>query len=294
MLAFVLGAINAFDNPTRQSLIPELVPKSDIMNAVALGSMAFNGARIIGPAIGGLVVAMIGAGGAFALNAVSFLAVLLGLLLMDAPARASKPRKEPVLKSLGEGFRYVLGNRAIQTLLLQAAMVGIFGIPYTTLMPVMAAEVLGLGVSGYGLLMSAVGVGAVIGAFTLASLGNYEGKGRLVTLGDFVFPAALGLFTFSRYLPLSMLLLAIMGAALIMRNAMTNTLIQTSVPDHLRGRVMAVYIVMFQGMTPLGALQSGWVAQHYGAPLALLAGVLILLVSAALVALARPEVRRMA
>ena len=293
VLAFILGTINAFDNPIRQSFTPELVPKTDIMNAVALGATAFNGARIIGPAIGGAVVAWVGASGAFGLNALSFLAVLAGLFMIQYQPRAPQRQRDPIWTSLREGVNYIRGNRAVTTLLLQASMVGIFGMPYATLMPVMAADVLGLDAGGYGLLMSATGVGALAGALILASLGNYRHKGRLVMMGDFLFPTLLLLFTLSRVTWLSTILLAGLGLFLILRNATTNTLLQTAVPDQLRGRVISVYMVMFIGMTPIGALQSGWLAQNYGAPFALQIGCVVLLLSALLIVWRRPEVRQL-
>jgi MFS family permease len=294
VLALVLGIINAFDNPVRQSFIPEIVPRADMMNAIALGATAFNGARIIGPALGGLVVAALGAGGAFAINAVSFLAVLAGLFMIQVTPRAATRPRESVWTSLRDGIGYIRGNRAISTLLLQASVVGIFAMPYNTLMPVMAGNVLGLGVGGYGLLMSFTGIGAVAGALTLASLGNFPHKGRIVSICDFGLPIMLALFSLSRITILSMLLLSGFGFFLIMRNATSNTLLQTAVPDHLRGRVIAAYMFMFMGMMPIGALQSGLVAQRFGAPFALLLGAGVLLFSALLVLWRRPEVRRLA
>lgn len=293
LLALALGIINAFDNPIRQSFIPELVPKSDLMNAIALGSTAFNGARIVGPALGGAVVAAIGAGGAFFLNALSFLAVLVGILMMRVTPRPARTHRDSVWTSLREGIHYIRGDRAILALLLQAAMVGIFGMPYATLMPVMAADVLGLGAGGYGLLLSATGVGALAGALGLASLGHFEHKGWLVSLGDWAFPASLLLFSLSRNTWLSVVLLAALGFFLIIRNATTNTLLQTAVPDHLRGRVVSVYMVMFIGMTPFGALISGWLAQRFSAPVALQVGAAALFLSATLIDVFRPEVRRL-
>jgi predicted MFS family arabinose efflux permease len=224
---------------------------------------------------------------------VSFLAVLLGLAKMEAPAKPRKPRTGNLWSHLGEGVRYIRGERTVSTLLLQATAVGIFGIPYATLMPVMADQVLGLNASGYGYLLSAIGVGAVCGALTLASLGNTRYKGRIYSIGDAVFPVALFLFTLSRSLGLSVLLLAVMGAGLITRNALTNTLIQTSVPDELRGRVISVYMLMFTGMTPFGALLSGFLAQSFGAPAALRAGAVVLMGTSLLVYWRRPEVRRL-
>ncbi len=293
-LALVLGIINAFDNPIRQSFIPELVPRTDMMNAIALGASAFNGARIVGPALGGAIVAAIGAGGAFFLNALSFLAVLIGLLMMRVTPRPPRAQRDSMWTSLREGVGYIRDDRNVLTLLLMAMMVGIFGMPYATLMPVMAADVLGLGAGGYGLLLSATGVGALAGALMLASLGDFQHKGWLVTVGDWAFPLTLLLFSVSRSLWVSVVVLAGLGLFLIIRNATTNTLLQTAVPDHLRGRVISVYMLMFIGMTPLGALLTGWLAQRFSAPTALQVGALALFLSAAAVDSLRPQVRRMA
>ncbi|MCW5879521.1 MAG: MFS transporter [Anaerolineae bacterium] len=258
-LALVLGIINAFDNPIRQSFIPELVPRTDMMNAIALGASAFNGARIVGPALGGAIVAAIGAGGAFFLNALSFLAVLIGLLMMRVTPRPPRAQRDSMWTSLREGVGYIRDDRNVLTLLLMAMMVGIFGMPYATLMPVMAADVLGLGAGGYGLLLSATGVGALAGALMLASLGDFQHKGWLVTVGDWAFPLTLLLFSVSRSLWVSVVVLAGLGLFLIIRNATTNTLLQTAVPDHLRGRVISVYMLMFIGMDALRAAHR-WLA----------------------------------
>lgn len=294
VLASILGIINAFDNPARHSIISELVPKSDVMNGIALYSTAFNGARIFGPALGGLVVAYFSAGGAFALNALSFVAVLAGLFMVRLEEPVKTKRSDSVLDSLKEGFRYIRRDRALSALIAHATLVGIFGIPYMTLMPVMARDVLGLGADGYGILMSATGLGAVVGALTLASLGNYRHKGWLVTAGNFAFPIMLALFSLSRWTPLSMLLLAGMAMFLIMRNATTNTLIQTNAPDQLRARVLSVYMMFFLGLSPLGALQSGWLAQQFDAPIALQINSAILLVAGVVVLWRRPEVHNLA
>ena len=293
LLALVLGIINAFDNPIRQSFIPELVPKGDLMNAIALGASAFNGARIVGPALGGAVVALIGAGGAFLLNSFSFLAVLVGLVMIRVTPRPPSVHRASMWSSLREGVGYIRDDWDVLTLLLMAMMVGIFGMPYATLMPVMAADVLGLGAGGYGLLLSATGVGALAGALALASLGNFQHKGWLVTLGNWLFPLTMLLFSISRLTWVSVALLAGLGLALLIRNATTNTLLQTAVPDHLRGRVISVYMLMFIGMAPLGSLLTGWLAQRYSAPTALQVGSVALLLAAAVVDFLRPQVRHM-
>ncbi len=293
-LAAVLGSINAFDNPARQSFVPEIVSKADLMNAIALNSTVFNTARILGPALGGIVVAAIGTGAAFTLNGLSFLAVLAGLLMMRVTPRPLPARGESMWRSLAGGLGYIFGNRALLTIVLQSSMFGIFGMSYATLMPVMADQILGLSVGGYGLLLSATGVGAVIGALTVASLGDYKHKGRLITLADFAFPTALFLFAASRHVVLSVLALVVTGVFMVLRNSLANTLVQISVPDELRGRVMSVYIFMFLGMAPLGAIISGTLAQQFGAPFALEFGAVALLGSALLIVWSRPEVRRLA
>ncbi len=294
LLAFILGTINAFDNPSRQSFVPEIVSKSDLMNAIALNATVFNTARVVGPALGGIIVAAIGTGAAFTLNGLSFLAVLAGLLLMRVTPRPIPKRTESVWSSLAGGLGHIVGDRALLTIVLQSSMFGIFGMSYATLMPVMADQVLGLSVGGYGLLLSGMGVGAVIGALTVASLGDYQHKGRLITVADFAFPTALFLFAASHYVAFSVIALVFAGVFMVVRNSLANTLMQISVPDELRGRVMSVYIFMFLGMAPLGAIISGTLAERFGAPFALEFGAVALTGSALLIFWTRPEVRRLA
>lgn len=294
-LAFLLGTINAFDTPARQSLIHELVSTEDLMNAIALNSTAFNGTRIVGPAIAGTLLGALSAwlssqfalpsetasriavGVCFALNALSYSAVIVGLLLMDRRPSHNPNNHEPVWKSLWAGLDYARRDRRVLALLSLMGVSSIFGFSYMTLMPLYAGEILKVGPQGYGFLMAAAGVGALSGALILASLGNYQRKGLLLTVGNFVFPVMLLIFAQSKVFPLSLIALVGFGWGLITQNALTNTLLQTIVPGELRGRILSLYTLMFMGMLPFGSLQVGAVAERFGAPTALTLGALICL-----------------
>ncbi len=294
-LAFLLGTINAFDTPARQSLIHELVAKEDLMNAIALNSTAFNGTRIVGPAIAGTLLGTLSAwlgtalsidadtamriavGICFAINALSYLGVIVGLLLMERHQGAPAHHNESVWRSLWVGLNYARGDTRVLALLSLLGVSSIFGFSYMTLMPLYAAEILKVGPQGYGFLMTAVGVGALVGALVLASLGNYQRKGALLTVGNFVFPVMLLIFANSRVFPVSLLALAGFGWGLITQNALTNTLLQTIVPGELRGRILGLYTLMFMGMLPFGSLQLGALAEKLSAPMALSLSALICL-----------------
>jgi len=296
VLALALGTINAFDTPTRQAFIVEMVGKEDLMNAIALNSSIFNGARIIGPAIAGGLISTIGVASCFYLNGVAFLAIIFGLLLM----RLDKIKREggiSVWKNLTEGLRYVRNNTIALTLVSLVAMASIFGLPYITLLPVFAKDILQTAAIKpelrYSLLMVASGVGALAGALFLASLGEFRRKGWLLTWGNIFFPLILILFSVSRLFPLSLLLLVGVGWGLITQNATANTLLQTIAPDNLRGRVMSIYTLMFMGMIPLGSLQAGAVAEHFGAALAVALGGLICLLFALWLLWKSPQLRHL-
>lgn len=293
LLAFVLGTINALDTPARQSLIHELVAREDLMNAIALNSTAFNSTRIIGPALAGGLLGMLSVlfqaqllieteraarmavGVCFALNALSYLATIVSLLLMDRQPRMNNHRGESLWSSLGEGLTYARQTPLVRALLSIMAISSVFGFSYITLVPLYAGEVLHVGPQGYGLLMAAAGTGALLGALLLASLGNYQRKGVLLTIGNFVFPVMLLIFALSQSFALSLSVLLGFGWGFITQNALTNTLLQTNTPEHLRGRILSLYTLMFLGMQPFGSLQVGWVAENFGAPTALALGALI-------------------
>lgn len=272
VLAALLGVVNAFDIPARQAIVFEMVGKADLPNAIALNSSLFNSARIVGPAIAGLLVAAIGEAWCFFANGISYIAVIAGLLLMRIEPHVPPPQPESAVAHIIEGFRWVARTRPIRALLIQLGIVSLVGMPYAVLMPVFADHILHHGATGLGILMGATGIGALAGAVRLALRRETEGLGRLVSYSSFAFGALLILFAFSRSFWLSAVLLVPAGFAFITQMASSNTLIQSMVPDALRGRVMSVYSMMFMGMAPLGALAAGIFAAHLGAPLTVALG----------------------
>src|ERR1700678_2385952 len=271
VLAALLGAVNAFDIPARQSFLIDMVGKDDLMNAIALNSSMFNGARVIGPAIAGILVAKIGEGWCFFANAVSYIAVIIGLLLMKvlSPARASMASP---LEHMLEGFRFVKRTAPIRGLLLLLGIVSLVGMPYVVLMPFFADKILHGGARGLGILMGSTGVGALLGALTLAFRQGVKGLGRWVAWCCAGFGASLIVFALSHSFWLSVVLLLPVGYTMMLQMACSNTLIQVMVPDALRGRVMAVYSMMFMGMAPIGALLGGALAERLGAPVTVAIG----------------------
>ncbi len=291
VLAALLGVVNAFDIPGRQSFLVEMVGKDDLMNAIALNSSMFNGARVIGPAIAGILVAKIGEGWCFTANAVSYIAVIIGLLMMrvHSPVRAAMASP---LEHMLEGFRFVDRTAPIRALLLLLGLVSLVGMPYVVLMPIFADQILHGGARGLGILMGATGVGALFGALTLAFREGVKGLGRWVAWCCAGFGASLVVFALSHTFWISVLLLLPVGYAMMLQMACSNTLIQVMVPDALRGRVMAVYSMMFMGMAPIGALLGGVLADRLGAPRTVAIGGLACLLGAGWFALHLPKIRR--
>jgi len=269
-LAFLLGIANSLDMPARQAFYIDLVEREELMNAIALNSSVFNGARVVGPALGGLIVAAMGEAPAFAINALTYLAVIGGLLLMrlPVPRRAATPGTG--IGDLRRGLRYLISDSKVFGLVSMVALLSVVGYPFMVLMPAMARDVLGIGVGGFGGLMSAMGVGAFISAISLAFWGDRQRKGRLLVMSRGLFSLALLGLGLSRSTPLSMLMLAISGFAFITQLAVTNTLIQLVVPDELRGRVMSTYTWALGGFWPLGALMIGALGDKVGAGQAVL------------------------
>jgi MFS family permease len=265
VLAALLGVVNAVDIPTRQSFVVELVGKEDLHNAIALNSSMFNSARILGPSVAGAVLAAVGEGWCFALNAASYLAVIFCLTRMGAPHRPPQQAEGSVLARLREGLSYAWNTPAVRTVLLLLAVASVMGMSYVVLMPVFAQEVLHSGPGGLGLLMASTGCGSLAAALLLAVRGEARGVGRIAYLGVLGFGAGLALFAQSTRLWLSCLLLAPVGFCLIASMASANTILQMICPDHLRGRVMALYSMMFMGMAPFGALIAGSLAHMIGA-----------------------------
>ncbi len=272
VLAALLGVVNAFDIPGRQAFLVDMVGREDLMNAIALNSSMFNGARVIGPAIAGVLVAKIGEGWCFFANAVSYIAVITGLLLMQVQRPAYKAPPGSPVEHMIEGFRFVKRTAPIRALLVLLGVVSLVAMPYTVLMPIFADRVLHGGARGLGILMGATGVGALLGALTLAARSGVRGLGRWVAFSCGGFGVGLILFSLSRNFWLSTALLVPVGFCMMLQMSSSNTLIQAMVPDQLRGRVMAVYSMMFMGMAPFGALFGGALADRLGAPVTVAMG----------------------
>jgi len=272
VLAAALGAVNAVDIPTRQSFVVELVGKKDLHNAIALNSSMFNLARILGPSVAGVLLAAVGEGWCFTLNAVSFLAVIVCLLRMGAPRSPAQEKIGSVGEHLREGFAYAWETRAVRTVLLLLGAMSIIAMTYIVLMPVFAEEILHSGPRGLGLLMAASGLGSLAGALLLAGRGESRGIGRFAFFAMLCFGVCLILFAQSRIFWLSALLLLPAGFCMIVSMAASNTILQMLCPDRLRGRVMALFSMMFMGMAPFGALLSGALAHWMGAPATVTAG----------------------
>lgn len=292
LLVLVLGTANAFEIPTRQSFFVDLVAREDLTNAIALNSSAFSATRIVGPAVAGALIGAVGTAAAFGLNALSYLAVIVGLLLIRLPPFRRPERTASTRDNLREGFAFIRENRTIATLVAIVAAISIFGFPFVMLMPVFARDVLHVGAVGLGWLLAASGAGSLAGALVLTVLPARVPRGAVLLASSVAFTGFLAAFALSRSYPLSLALLACMGFSMILNNATTNALLQSLVPNELRGRVMAVYVFMFLGMAPLGALQAGTLARWIGSPGALVIGAAVLLVTLAAAWLRVPELRQ--
>ncbi len=270
ILSIFLGLVNAFDMPTRQAFVVEMVEKrADLGNAIALNSFLFNGARLAGPSIAGILISILGEGMCFLLNSVSFLAVIIALLAMKMTPNKEDFEKTRVLQGLKEGFIYAFGFPPIRSILLFLGWISLVGTANTTLMPVFARDILHGDSKTYGFLMAAIGVGAIIGAIFLASRKNVLGLGRIITIASSIFGIGLISFSFSHSLWLSFFLLLISGFGMMVHMASSNTILQTIVDDDKRGRVMSLYAMAFMGMAPLGSLVGGSLAGWIGAPITL-------------------------
>ncbi len=291
LLASLMGVVNAFDIPARQAFLVDMVGREDLMNAIALNSSMFNGARVIGPAIAGILVASIGEGWCFFANSVSYIAVIAGLLLMRIVPRAREERQASAFEHIAEGFRFVRRTAPILALLLLLGLVSLVAMPYSVLMPIFAARILHGNARTLGTLMGATGIGALTGALVLASRTGLKGLSRWVAASCGGFGLALILFSLSRWYLLSLILLVPVGFAMMVQMASSNTLIQAMVPDRLRGRTMAVYSIMFMGMAPLGSLLSGALAERIGAQWTVALGGLGAIIGAIVFARSLPKLR---
>ncbi len=294
MLAGLLGVVNAFDIPGRQAFLIDMVGREDLLNAIALNSSMFNSARIIGPAIAGVLVALVGEGWCFLGNAVSYIAVIIGLLLMRLTKQRALQREGSPIENMVEGFRFARHTAPVRALLLLVGFVSFAAMPYTVLMPIFAGQVLHGGARQYSMLMIATGFGALFGALTLASKTGISGLGKWVWMAATAFGISLILFSWSHRLWLSMAFLIPAGFGMMLQMGSTNTLLQVMVPDRLRGRVMSLYSMMFIGMGPIGALVAGAMAARIGAPWTVCIGGLICLTGGLVFARQLPAMRPVA
>jgi len=291
LLALALGVIGIFDMTVRQSFLVEMVGKEDLMNAIALNSTVYNSGRILGPAVAGVLVAVVGEGYCFVINGCTFLALIGSLWMMRLPPWKPQASVFSPWQHFREGWNYVRTNAPSRTLLIHLGTVSVMSYPFVVLMPVFADRILQGGPKALGLLMSSVGVGAILGSLYMAARTGLHGLSRSITQATLVYSAALILFAFSPYLYLSCLLLMVVGSGMMLQMAATNTALQTITPDALRGRVISFYGMMFQGMLPLGSLMAGWLGEWIGAPYAVAFGAGVCIVAALVFDRKRPVVR---
>ena len=295
VLAACLGVINAFDMPARQSFVINLVGsrREDLPNAIALNSVMVNGSRLAGPFLAGLTVAAFGEGICFLLNALSFLAIVVALLLMRLPPGSEKKARSRAWAGLVEGYRYAFAFPPIRYTLIVLGLVSLMGMSYQVLMPIFAGRVLHGGPSTLGFLMAAAGIGALGSAANLASRRSAAGIEKMIVLGAALFGLGLVGFSLSRYMPISLVAMVVVGFGMMTALTSCNTMLQTSVDEDKRGRIMSLYAMAFQGMTPFGGLLAGTMASHVGAPATVTAAGVCCLASSAFFANKLPLIRRM-
>jgi MFS family permease len=278
-LAVFSGLLTAFEVPTRQAFVAEIVDREDLMNAIALGSSAFNLARVIGPALAGALIATVGLAACFFANAASYLAVIASLLRMDVEG-SRIPAVVPLWAALQEGVSYVFGHRWPRALVIIVATFSVFGFSFVSLMPVFARDALGLDASGYGAMVASIGVGAVAAAFFMAAFGDRVRQSRLVLGSSSLFGAILFTASMAPEFWSAVLLFTATGGVMALNGIAANTMLQSEAPNELRGRVMGFYSFTVLGLAPFGALQAGWLAEHFGVRLAFALGGLVCLLVA--------------
>ena len=293
VLSVFLGCVNAFDVPARHSFVIDMVEKKeDLGNGIALNSLMFNGARLIGPSIAGVMLATAGEGICFLLNAISYIFVIVSLLMMRLNLRESKRNETRILKELSEGLRYTFGFAPIKHLLILLSISSLMGMSYSVLMPVFAKEILHGGSHTYGFLMGAAGFGALLGALFLASRESVLKLGRIVPASAILFGAGLIGLSFSRIFPISLILMIFIGLGMMMQAAASNTILQTITDDDKRGRVMSFYTMAIMGTAPFGSLMAGGLAKVIGTPGTIFTGGLACIIGALFFLRKLPELRR--
>ncbi|MBK8051500.1 MAG: MFS transporter [Anaerolineales bacterium] len=293
LLAIGLGIVNAFDGPARQAFVVEMVGREDLPNAIALNSMTFNAARVVGPAIGGVLLATVGAGWCFFINGLSFLAVIVSLLLMQISHEPSYKGTQSPWTQLKSGVRYTATQPELRALIILALFFSTFGISYMTMMPAFVDRVLNVGAAGYGMLTAAMGAGAVTGAFVVATYGDRGYRGRWLFGAAMIFPFVLAAFALNQNYPVAILLAYLLGIGFMLQFTLINTLLQTRVADAMRGRVMSLYTLTFFGFAPFGNLALGALSESIGLSPAILIAAAITLFSSIAIFLWTPQLRRL-
>jgi MFS family permease len=292
VIAVLLGTANAFEAPSRQSFILEMVEPEDMTNAIALNAAMFNSAMAVGPAAAGLVYAFFGPAWCFVVNGATFLAVIAALRKMKLRPFVPPAARTSALADLKEGLKYVAAHPLIRTIIGLIGIISLFGISFVTLFPAWAVDVLHGDAKTNGFLQSARGLGAFISALLIASLGRFRFRGKLLTFGTFALPVAAAVFALVRWTPLSLLLIFGSGLAQVLIFNLSNALVQTHAPDALRGRIMGIYTLVFFGLMPVGALGVGLTAERFGPPAAVLVGAGVMLGAATALAVFMPHLRR--
>jgi MFS family permease len=293
VIAVLNGTVIAFDAPSRHAMVVDLVGKRQLPNAIALNSVAFNSSRVIGPVLAGIFVASIGMSGCFYINGISFLAAILALITIRLNHQNKNHNNKSAFGDAKAGLALVRRNPLIMALLLMVAVTSLFGVSYMILMPVFAQRVLGVGIKELGYLMSAAGIGALCAGLTLARLGDFKFKGRLLVISSLLFSVALVLFSLSKIYAVSLVFLLLMGSFGVMTTAIINTLLQSMVEDEFRGRVMSVFMITFAGVMPFGNLLAGIMAQIWGVSTAVLLSGIILFCAFVIINLRVPNLRRL-
>jgi MFS family permease len=293
LLSFIIGSINSFEIPARHSFVIDMVEKKeDLGNAIALNSLMFNGARLIGPSIAGVLLAAAGEGMCFLINGFSFMCVIISLLFMKLEKKEPVTKKSDIRKELKDGFSYVFGFLPIRHIILLLGLVNLMVMFYSTLMPVFAKEILGGDSHTYGFLMGAAGFGALMGALFLASRETVLKLGRIIPAAVILFGTGLVVLSFSRIFLLSLVIMVFVGMGLMLQAASSNTILQTITEDDKRGRVMSFYTMAIMGTAPFGSLLAGWLAKTIGTPFTILTGGVVSVAGAVLFLRKLPELKQ--
>ena len=293
ILAFLLGIATAFDAPARQSFVVELVDREDLTNAIALNSTMFNMATVVGPAVAGFAYALVGPAWCFTINGISFIAVITALAMMKLPELIEKAEPGNIIARINEGLDYMRNSQVIIGIMIMVGIVGAFGSGVFTLTPAWSVEVLKGDASTNGLMLSARGLGSMIGGLFIAWLSRYRVRGKAFAAGSLLLPVVIAGFAIMTNIPFSLVFLCLVGFffMLVINNA--NALIQTAVPDHLRGRVMSIYVLVFFGAQPLGSLLAGELAEKMREPVSVLIFSACLMVSSVIVFLRIPSLKNL-